>query len=273
MAFFTSFTERVQRALMIAQAEASAAGRSFVGTEHLLLGIMHDPGAAGIILDSFSIDEVRQATYDLIGRGNEKVEPGKKMTYTPRTKQVLELSAREAMELKMNYVGTEHVLLALMREPECVAAHVLAGLGLNLQESREKLIKSLRESSQQKKVDTPKLNQYGTDLTERARNGELDPVIGRDKEIERIMQILSRRTKNNPVLIGEPGVGKSAIVDALAQRIVAGDVPDVIAGKRLVQLDIAAMVAGAKVPRRVRGAHQGGRQGTQGQSQRIAVHR
>ncbi len=246
MAFFTSFTERVQRALMIAQAEASAAGRSFVGTEHLLLGIMHDPGAAGIILDSFSIDEVRQATYDLIGRGNEKVEPGKKMTYTPRTKQVLELSAREAMELKMNYVGTEHVLLALMREPECVAAHVLAGLGLNLQESREKLIKSLRESSQQKKVDTPKLNQYGTDLTERARNGELDPVIGRDKEIERIMQILSRRTKNNPVLIGEPGVGKSAIVDALAQRIVAGDVPDVIAGKRLVQLDIAAMVAGAK---------------------------
>ena len=246
MAFFASFTERVQRALKIAQAEASSAGRGYVGTEHLLLGIMHDPGAAGVILDEFTIDEVRSAIFTLIGRGEEKPAPAGKMAFTPRTKQVMEMSAREAMELKVNYVGTEHILLAIMREPECVAAHVLAGLGVDLGKAREKLLASLREREQSRPVETPKLNQYGVDLTEKARRGELDPVVGRQGEIERIVQILSRRTKNNPVLIGEPGVGKSAIVDALAQRIASGNIPDILAGKRVFSLDISAMLAGAK---------------------------
>ena len=246
MAFFASFTERVQRALKIAQAEASSAGRGYVGTEHLLLGIMHDPGAAGVILDEFTIDEVRNAIFTLIGRGEEKPAPAGKMAFTPRTKQVMEMSAREAMELKVNYVGTEHILLAIMREPECVAAHVLAGLGVDLGKAREKLLASLREREQSRPVETPKLNQYGVDLTEKARRGELDPVVGRQGEIERIVQILSRRTKNNPVLIGEPGVGKSAIVDALAQRIASGNIPDILAGKRVFSLDISAMLAGAK---------------------------
>ena len=246
MAFFASFTERVQRALKIAQAEASSAGRGYVGTEHLLLGIMHDPGAAGVILDEVTIDEVRNAIFTLIGRGEEKPAPAGKMAFTPRTKQVMEMSAREAMELKVNYVGTEHILLAIMREPECVAAHVLAGLGVDLGKAREKLLASLREREQSRPVETPKLNQYGVDLTEKARRGELDPVVGRQGEIERIVQILSRRTKNNPVLIGEPGVGKSAIVDALAQRIASGNIPDILAGKRVFSLDISAMLAGAK---------------------------
>lgn len=246
MAFFTSFTERVQRALKIAQAEASAMGRSYVGTEHILLGIMHDTGAAGVILDEFSVDDVRSAIYSLIGRGDEKPAVPGKLAFTPRTKQVLEMSAREAMELKVNYVGTEHMLLAIMREPECVAAHVLAGLGVDLLKAREKLLKSIKESAQSRPVDTPKLNQYGVDLTEEARRGKLDPVIGRKAEIERVMQILARRTKNNPVLIGEPGVGKTAIVEALAQRIAADDVPEILSGKRLFLLDIASMLAGAK---------------------------
>ncbi|MGI6182575.1 MAG: ATP-dependent Clp protease ATP-binding subunit [Candidatus Fimadaptatus sp.] len=246
MAFFASFTERVQRALKIAQAEASSAGRGYVGTEHLLLGIMHDPGAAGVILDEFSIDDVRNSIFSLIGRGEEKPASSGKMAFTPRTKQVLEMSAREAMEMKVNYVGTEHILLAIMREPECVAAHVLAGLGVDLAKAREKLLASLRENAQSHPADTPKLNQYGADLTERARKGELDPVVGRESEIERIVQILSRRTKNNPVLIGEPGVGKTAIVDALAQRIAEGNIPDILSGKRVFSLDISAMLAGAK---------------------------
>ena len=245
-AFFASFTERVQRALKIAQAEASSSGRGYVGTEHLLLGIMHDPGAAGVILDDFTIDEVRNSIFSLIGHGDEKPALGGKMSFTPRTKQVLEMSAREAMEMKVNYVGTEHILLAIMREPECVAAHVLAGLGVDLIKAREKLLKSLRDNAQTKPAETPRLNQYGVDLTEKAHRGELDPVIGRDSEIERVVQILSRRTKNNPVLIGEPGVGKTAIVDALAERIAAGTIPDILSGKRVFSLDISAMLAGAK---------------------------
>ena len=245
-AFFASFTDRVQRALKIAQAEATSSGRGYVGTEHLLLGIMHDPGAAGVILDDFTIDEVRNSIFSLIGQGEEKPAVPGKLALTPRTKQVLEMSAREAMELKVNYVGTEHILLAIMREPECVAAHVLVGLGVDLPKAREKLLNSLRENAQTRPQETPRLNQYGVDLTERARKGELDPVVGRDKEIERVVQILSRRTKNNPVLIGEPGVGKTAIVDALAQRIATGNIPDILQGKRVFSLDISAMLAGAK---------------------------
>ena len=245
-AFFASFTDRVQRALKIAQAEAASSGRGYVGTEHILLGIMHDPGTAGVILDEFTIDEVRNSIFSLIGHGDEKPAIPGKLAFTPRTKQVLEMSAREAMELKVNSVGTEHILLAMMREPECVAAHVLAGMGVDLPKAREKLLSYLRENAQTRPQETPRLNQYGVDLTERARKGELDPVVGRDKEIERVVQILSRRTKNNPVLIGEPGVGKTAIVDALAQRIASGNIPDILQGKRVFSLDISAMLAGAK---------------------------
>ena len=249
MAFFAKFTDRGQRALLAAQNEAAKLGRTYVGTEHLLLGVLADPGAAAGVLKGVTLDGARDEIVGILGRGDGNIE-GKQMIYTPRTKKVIEQSVREARDLKQNYVSVEHLLLALMREREGVAAHVLIKMGLDLSKAREELLHILSGADDapdgEEAQDTPVLNQFSRDLTAAARSGELDPVIGRDRETERVLQILSRRRKNNPVLIGEPGVGKSAIVEGLAQRIVEENVPDLIRGKRVVSLDLAAMLAGAK---------------------------
>ena len=251
MAFFARFTERAQRALLAAQKEAASMHRNYVGTEHLLLGIMHDPGKAGIVLNKLDINTVRQAILQMVGEGDETTNI-KTMSYAPRTKKVLEQSAREARDLKQNYVGTEHLLLALIFEREGVAAQALMKLGMNLSQAREELIeacggKEKDDAAGKENVSTtPTIDQYARDLTQAARAGELDPVIGRVNEIERIVQILSRRRKNNPVLIGEPGVGKSAVVEGLAQLIVEGTIPEILRDRRVVQLDLPGMLAGAK---------------------------
>ena len=251
MAYFAKFTERGQRALIAAQTEAAQLGRAYVGTEHLLLGVLTDPGAAAGILRGVTLDGARNEIIAILGRGTDSIE-GKQMVYTPRTKKVIEQSVREARELKQNYVSVEHLLLALMREREGVAAHVLIKMGLDLNKAREELLHILTGADDgavqgdAEAQETPILDQFSRDLTAAARAGELDPVIGREREIERIVQSLSRRRKNNPVLIGEPGVGKSAIVEGLAQLIVEENIPEILRGKRVVSLDLAAMLAGAK---------------------------
>ena len=251
MAYFAKFTERGQRALIAAQTEAAQLGRTYVGTEHLLLGVLTDPGAAAGVLRGVTLEAARNEILSILGRGNESIE-GKQMVYTPRTKKVIEQSVREARDLKQNYVSVEHLLLALMREREGVAAHVLIKMGMDLNKAREELLHILTGTDDEtaqiggEAAETPLLDQFSRDLTAAARTGELDPVIGREKEIERIVQILSRRRKNNPVLIGEPGVGKSAIVEGLAQLIVEENIPEILRGRRVVSLDLAAMLAGAK---------------------------
>ena len=252
MAMFSRFTERAQRVLVAAQKEAAQMGRNYVGTEHLLLGILTDPGSAAGALEGVTLDAARQEVIQMLGKGDDN-SPIRTMVYTPRTKKVLEQSAKEARDLQHNYVGMEHLLLALIHEREGVAATILTKMGKNLQKMREEILRALSgedgasgEKGQKKGNNTPTLDHFARDLTKAAQNGELDPVIGRTKEIERIVQILSRRTKNNPVLIGEPGVGKSAIVEGLAQLIVEGNIPEILRGKRVVSLDLAGMVAGAK---------------------------
>ena len=253
MAFFSRFTERAQRALLAAQKEAAQLGRAYVGTEHLLLGILNDPGAAAPVLSGITLNQAREELIQLVGKGAELATP-KSMSYTPRTKKVLELSAREARDLGNNYVGTEHLLLALMREREGVAAHLLLKMGVDLNKAREELLRALDNGEESgsgaaqkgESGETPTLDKFARDLTAAAQGGELDPVIGRSGEVERVVQILSRRTKNNPVLIGEPGVGKSAIIEGLAQLIAEGNIPEILRGKRVMTLDLPSMLAGAK---------------------------
>ena len=253
---FERFTDRARRVVVLAQEEARMLNHNYIGTEHILLGLIHEgEGVAAKALESLgiSLDAVRQQVEEIIGQGQQA--PSGHIPFTPRAKKVLELSLREALQLGHNYIGTEHILLGLIREGEGVAAQVLVKLGADLNKVRQQVIQLLngyqsKEPAGTAAESTPStslvLDQFGRNLTQAAREGKLDPVIGREKEIERLMQVLSRRTKNNPVLIGEPGVGKTAIVEGLAQRIVKGDVPETLKNRRLLALDLGALLAGAK---------------------------
>ncbi|MDT7943198.1 MAG: ATP-dependent Clp protease ATP-binding subunit [Dehalococcoidia bacterium] len=251
---FEKFTERARRVLTLAQEEALRFNHNYIGTEHILLGLVREgEGVAAKVLANLGVDlaKVRSAVEFIIGRGDKAVTG--EIGLTPRAKKVIELAVDEARRLGHQYIGTEHLLLGLVREGEGIAAGVLESLGVSLEKVRAEVTRVLSQSMPQQGgaqpravARTPTLDQLGVDLTALARQGKLDPVIGRDREIERAIQILSRRTKNNPVLIGEPGVGKTAIVEALAQRIVRGEVPEMLQGKRIVTLDIGALVAGTK---------------------------
>ncbi|MBI2760680.1 MAG: ATP-dependent Clp protease ATP-binding subunit [Chloroflexi bacterium] len=254
---FDKFTERARRVLTLAQEEAQRFNHNYIGTEHLLLGLVREgDGVAAKVLANLGVElnKVRSAVEFIIGRGDRAVLG--EIGLTPRAKKVIELAVDEARRLNHHYIGTEHLLLGLVREGEGIAAGVLESLGVNLERVRAETTRILsqsmpqgdpqRASGQRAQTRTPTVDQLGMDLTAAARASKLDPVIGRHKEIERVIQILSRRTKNNPVLIGEPGVGKTAIAEGLAQRIVAGDVPETLQGKRLLTLDIGSLVAGTK---------------------------
>jgi ATP-dependent Clp protease ATP-binding subunit ClpC len=253
---FGRYSERAQRVIVLAQEEARRLNYNYVGTEHLLLGLIREgSGIAAKALQNLGIDldQVRAEVEKIIGRGNGPVSG--EIGYTPRAKKVvMELAIDEARQLGHSYVGTEHILLGLLREGEGVAARVLENMGADLERVRKEVIKLLGSPVQpqqpprgrRSKSNTPVLDNFGRDLTALAEEGKLDPVIGREKEIQRVIQILSRRTKNNPVLIGEPGVGKTAIVEGLAQRIADGTVPEILKDKRVVALDLGAMVAGSK---------------------------
>ena len=250
---FEKFSERARRVLSLAQEEAQRFNHNYIGTEHILLGLVRETeGVAARVLSSLTVDlsKVRSAVEFIIGRG-EKPAQGE-IGLTPRAKKVVELAVDEARRMNHTYIGTEHLLIGLLREGEGVAAGVLESLGVTLDKVRAETHRILSHSagtgsqSSRTASRTPTLDQLGVDLTVAARADKLDPVVGREQEIQRVIQILSRRTKNNPVLVGEPGVGKTAIVEALAQRIGGGEVPETLQGKRLVTLDMGALVAGTK---------------------------
>jgi len=255
---FERFTDRARRVVVLAQEEARMLNHNYIGTEHILLGLIHEgEGVAAKGLESLgiSLEGVRAQVEEIIGQG--KQAPSGHIPFTPRAKKVLELSLREALQLGHNYIGTEHILLGLIREGEGVAAQVLVKLGADLNRVRQQVIQLLSGYQGKEAVQTggpaegtPStslvLDQFGRNLTQAAREGKLDPVIGRENEIERVMQVLSRRTKNNPVLIGEPGVGKTAVVEGLAQAIYKNDVPETLKDKQLYSLDLGALVAGSR---------------------------
>ncbi|MDO4716136.1 MAG: ATP-dependent Clp protease ATP-binding subunit [Propionibacteriaceae bacterium] len=256
---FERFTDRARRVIVLAQDEAKLLNHSYIGTEHLLLGLVHEgEGVAARALEQLgiSLEAVRAQVEDIIGRGQQV--PTGHIPFTPRAKKVLELSLRESLQMNYNYIGTEHILLGLIREGEGVAAQVLIKLGADLNRVRNTVMQLLSGFQGKETISSgapeagPQqsssqvLDQFGRNLTQLARENKLDPVIGREKEIERVMVVLSRRTKNNPVLIGEPGVGKSACVEGLAQSIVRGDVPETLRGKQIYTLDLGALVAGSR---------------------------
>jgi ATP-dependent Clp protease ATP-binding subunit ClpC len=254
---FERFTDRARRVVVLAQEEARMLNHNYIGTEHILLGLIHEgEGVAAKALESLgiSLDAVRQQVEEIIGQGQQA--PSGHIPFTPRAKKVLELSLREALQLGHNYIGTEHILLGLIREGEGVAAQVLVKLGADLNKVRQQVIQLLNgyqskgEPAGTASEATPStslvLDQFGRNMTQLAREGKLDPVIGREQVIERLMQVLSRRTKNNPVLIGEPGVGKTAVVEGLAQAVVRGEVPETLKDKQLYTLDLGSLVAGSR---------------------------
>jgi len=253
---FQRFSDRARRVVVLAQEEARMLNHNYIGTEHLLLGLIQEgEGVAAKALESMgiSLEAVRSQVEEIIGRGSSA--PTGHIPFTPRAKKVLELSLREALQLGHNYIGTEHILLGLIREGEGVAAQVLTKLGADLDRVRNQVVQLLTGAAGTKEVaqagEAPAqgnllLDQFGRNLTQLATQNKLDPVIGRDKEIERVMQVLSRRTKNNPVLIGEPGVGKTAVVEGFAQKIVNNEVPHILGGKQLYTLDLGALVAGSR---------------------------
>src|SRR5213592_3304489 len=255
---FERFTDRARRVVVLAQEEARMLNHDHIGTEHILLGLIREgEGVAAKALESLGISQeaVRRQVEEIIGQGQQP--PSGHIPFTPRAKKVLELSLREALQLGHNYVGTEHILLGLIREGDGVAAQVLVKLGADLNRVRQQVIQLLHgyqgkepaasgSATESAPSTSLVLDQFGRNLTAGAREGKLDPVIGREKEIERVMQVLSRRTKNNPVLVGEPGVGKTAVVEGLAQKIVTGEVPETLKDKQLYTLDLGALVAGSR---------------------------